>query len=340
MQTLYSTAGKNPIDAWACWSAMSAQEFYEGTIEACSSQPPNLVLGKSLAFPISLTHLRCGAPIAYRRSWQHIRDNRSGARVIWFVKRGSLVFRRSQGTFRIGSGDAGVLDSCAPFAGKIMCDSESVFESFQAVIPEHLYLTHFSKAASFSGVIPLTGRSGRLVEHLLSILAFESDCLGRSTTEPLVSAFLAAIADCMAHRQMQTPQPQRLADSRFRQVQNTILMNLSDPKLDAAKVAASCRISTRYLHHLLKTNNTSFSELLWQNRLRRARDHLGVKETGNHLIQEVAYMSGFKSAAHFCRVFKRAYGASPSRYRAAQQRVNLASAEARAPMRQRASVAA
>jgi AraC-like DNA-binding protein len=35
----------------------------------------------------------------------------------------------------------------------------------------------------------------------------------------------------------------------------------------------------------------------------------------DRLINDVAFTSGFKSAAHFCRMFKSAYGCTPREYR-------------------------
>jgi hypothetical protein len=71
----------------------------------------------------------------------------------------------------------------------------------------------------------------------------------------------------------------------------------------------------RYLCFLLKANNTSFSELVWQNRLPRARDQLVSPQTRDYPIHEIAHMSGFKSAAHFSRMFKSAYGMAPREFR-------------------------
>jgi transcriptional regulator GlxA family with amidase domain len=43
-----------------------------------------------------------------------------------------------------------------------------------------------------------------------------------------------------------------------------------------------------------------------------------VAATRNYSIREVAFMSGFKSAAHFSRRFKATYGRPPRKYRDAQ----------------------
>src|SRR5688500_14407458 len=115
MQNLFTCAGKSPADTWASWAAMSSREFYDGELEADPADVPDFTFDKALGFPMSLTQLTCRASVAYRRSWQHIRNNKVGVRVIWFVRHGSLKIVRSQGTCTIEAGEAGIIDSNAPF---------------------------------------------------------------------------------------------------------------------------------------------------------------------------------------------------------------------------------
>ena len=48
----------------------------------------------------------------------------------------------------------------------------------------------------------------------------------------------------------------------------------------------------------------------------KARDWLVSPKTRDYPIHEIAYMSGFKSAAHFSRMFRATYGMPPREYRA------------------------
>ena len=316
MQNLFSCTGKSAVDNWAAWAALSSREFYDGELETDPGQTPELTFDKALGFPMALTHITCRASVAYRRSWQHIRNNKVGVRVIWFVKHGSLKIVRSQGTCTIQAGEAGIIDSNAPFHAKIMCDGDSLHESFQAVVPAHLFLTHLPEAEKFTDTFSLDTPEGNVVQRLLDVLAGEGDHLSRKTAEPLTESFLEAIRETIGCRDMEVPRRQRLVDKRLADIENYILMNLTDPDLCYDKVAASCGISPRYLCYVLKANNTSFSDLLWRNRLPKARDWLVSPATQDYPIHEIAFMSGFKSAAHFSRMFKATYGCPPREYRA------------------------
>ena len=101
-------------------------------------------------------------------------------------------------------------------------------------------------------------------------------------------------------------------------------MHLSDSKLSIATVAKGCGISPRYLSFLLKLHGTPFSTLVWDKRLKMASGWLSQSKPSDISVSEIAYRVGFKSPAHFSRMFKRVYGMSPCEYRAANQQPEAA----------------
>ena len=84
------------------------------------------------------------------------------------------------------------------------------------------------------------------------------------------------------------------------------------------KTAKDLGISYGYLLHVLKSHGASFSKILWSSRLDQARSWLSAEGMGHLSIQQVAYMAGFKSPAHFSRLFKSATGLSPGDFRQAR----------------------
>jgi AraC-like DNA-binding protein len=317
---LFSGVGKHSGEAWKRWAEMAPREFFDGDLEADQTDAPAFTFDKALEFPVSLLHLTTHVGMGYRRSWHHIRNNRVGVRLIWLVRRGVVDSVSSTGPFTINAGEAGIVDSNAPFRQKILCDANSVFESFLMTVPAQLFLTHLPEAEKLTGSFSLNTASGQVVQRLLELMAAEGEHLSRRVAKPLAESFLEAIGDCTGCRQTSQPPRRRgLVDKRLADIENFISMNLTDPDLRYDKVAAGCGISPRYLCYLLKENNTSFSDLLWKGRLSRARDWLVSPGTRHHQISEIAFMSGFKSAAHFCRMFKSTYGRSPRDYRAAQE---------------------
>ncbi|WP_421527179.1 helix-turn-helix domain-containing protein [Pseudomonas brenneri] len=57
------------------------------------------------------------------------------------------------------------------------------------------------------------------------------------------------------------------------------------------------------------------SELLWSKRLEKSREWLLILDKKHYGISEIALLTGFKSAAHFTRMFRESYGLAPSEFR-------------------------
>jgi len=229
MRTLFSGVGKHSAGAWKTWAEMAPREFFDGDLEADQSDAPAFTFDKALEFPVSLIHLTTRVAMGYRRSWEHIRHNRIGVRLIWLVGRGVVNTVSSTGPFTIKAGDAGIVDSNSPFRQMISCDADSVFESFLMTVPAQLFLTHLPEAEKFIGSFSLNTPNGQIVRRLLEVMAAEGEQLSRRTAKPLAESFLEAIGDCTGCRQMDKPQRQRLVDKRLADIENYMLMNLTDP---------------------------------------------------------------------------------------------------------------
>lgn len=317
MQTLFSSDGISAPEARKLWAEMSRREFYDGELAIAPGNLNGVMFEKALQHPISLTHLVSRTAMSYRRTMQHIGDNRVGFRVIWFVKQGSLKITRAQGTCIIKAGEAGILDSNVPFFAALQCDADPTHESCQAIVPPDLFVTHLKQAERLIDAFSLSTPEGQVVLRLLDVLIDEGEHLGAQTAKLLVQTTLEAVAESIRASHVELPQRMGLVDRRLRDIENYILMNLTDPDLSYDRVAECCGISPRYLCYLLKARNTSFSDLVWKNRLPKAREGLVAPGTINYPINQVAYMCGFKSAAHFSRMFRSAYGCSPREYREA-----------------------
>lgn len=315
MQRVFSTSSETSRDVVTSWSKVSEREFYEGDLEVDGDRL-DFSLEKAISYPASLTKLSSrSCSLAYRRTWQHIRDNKIGFRVVWFITRGSLRIVRSSGMCEAPEGHAAILDSSAPFYAKIVPDRDGQYESLQLTVPGDMFLAHLKEADKLTEPFSLETPQGGLVRRLLDVLVEDGERLSERSAKPLVEGVLEAIADCLIDRASSIPARQTLVEKRLADIKNHILMNLSDPDLSYDRVAASCGISPRYLCYLLKAHNTSFSELLWKNRLPRARDLLLSPAVRDYPIHEIAFMCGFKSAAHFSRMFNATYGCPPRLFR-------------------------
>lgn len=316
MRTVYTYNGDNAIEFKREYSNVVREEFYDGDMDLDPVSNLNVTVEKALSRPMVLLRLRTNTGISFRRSWTHIRAKNIGIRVIWFVQRGSLKLVRSRHSCTVAAGEAGILDSGLPFFAHAIPDEEGVFEATQAIVPAYLFLSHLPAALEFDRPFTLFSTGKHVVAKLLEILFGEGDKLGSNAIDPLVIAFLEALADDINQQTVVGgSRRQSVVDKRLADIEAYIMKNLTDPELSYDEVAAKCGISPRYLCYVLKANDTSFSNLLWSQRLPKARDWLASPALQDHPIHEIALMAGFKSAAHFSRMFKAHYTCSPKEFR-------------------------
>ncbi len=90
--------------------------------------------------------------------------------------------------------------------------------------------------------------------------------------------------------------------------------SLANPHLSVTTIAERFHLSPRSLHRLFEETGTSFTQSVLERRLQRAAALL--RNAAIELpVSEVAYRSGFNDLSHFCKTFRRRYGASAGRFR-------------------------
>jgi len=94
-----------------------------------------------------------------------------------------------------------------------------------------------------------------------------------------------------------------------------IEVQLGDPGLSPATIAAAHHISVRYLYKLFEGEPTSVAGLIRERRLERCRRDLLDPSLRGVPVSTIAARWGLTNAAHFSRAFRAAYGASPVEYR-------------------------
>jgi len=316
MQPIFSLPGRISPDLSRSWAAVASKEYFAGDLEVDGGADLGFALNHVLKFPVTIMHVRSGASFSFRRSWRHIRGNQVGLRAVVIVLRGGAKIVRSSDVAIVGEGQAAIIDSNVPFCGVNLCDADSVHESIRIVMPPNVFTAHSTLSDSPAAPFDLDTGDGRVVMSLIELLIGADDSISRTVAVSLSDSILAGLAACVAARGEYAPRRLGISNIRLRDIQDYISRHFTDPDISCEKVAAGCSISKRYLCYLLKAENLSFSDLLWSARLPQAHDWLILPAMRERPIYEIARMAGFKSAAHFSRMFKRAYGSSPCDYRA------------------------
>ncbi|MEI5521101.1 helix-turn-helix domain-containing protein [Streptomyces brasiliscabiei] len=101
--------------------------------------------------------------------------------------------------------------------------------------------------------------------------------------------------------------------------------HLADADLSPEVIAGAHHISVRYLHKLFQDEGTTVGRWIQRRRLEECRRDLVLGVRNRRTIASVAGRWGFLSATHFSRVFRAAYGMSPSEWRDAAGRTRTLS---------------
>ncbi|WP_312182504.1 helix-turn-helix domain-containing protein [Arthrobacter sp.] len=101
----------------------------------------------------------------------------------------------------------------------------------------------------------------------------------------------------------------------LRRVQHFIEGQLANPDLSPGYIAAAHYMSTRSLHKLFEDSGTTVAAWIRGRRLEGARRDLADPLRNEVPVSAIGTRWGLPDPAHFSRVFRAAYGQSPSTYR-------------------------
>lgn len=318
-ETLFSFDKDNYQQCQQSYRGDDNQEYYLGdyTIEAGSVI--DVRAEKRAVGPCSVIRLRSRTGLQFKRSWHHIRKDATDVVVLWFVQRGSLLIHHSGGHSVANAGDFALTKSMTPFKIECKTDSESQHEVLHALVPSHVFREFIPEDVTTGFTLPAGGRLFNIIERLLAEVLDSGGSFQPQTEQTLLNSALSLLADSIRGQENLTRERQTIAEQRLEAVLRYIEIHLSDPKLSTAMVSQACGISPRYLSFLLKQKDIAFSDYIWDQRLKIASRWLANSRPSEISIAEIAFRVGFKSPAHFSRMFKRVYGKGPRDYRTGTQ---------------------
>ncbi len=317
--TLFVFDERNYHDCQKAFRGDKNQEYYLGDYSIEAGSIIDVRADKKTVGSCSLIHLKAKSRQFFRRSWSHIREDATDVVVLWFVKRGSLCVSHQCGRSVAKAGDFMVTKSMSPFTIDCHTDEESVHEVFHLVVPAHMFRRFLPLDVNVGFTMPADAREFQIAERILIDVFAGKGELAEHIEQLLVDSALSVLAEAIKRCENYAQARHSLAEIRLQEVLKFIDVHLSDPKLNAAMVAKACGISSRYLSHLFRQSGTSFSALVWDRRLKIANQWLSSTKAGEISIAEIAFRVGFKSPAHFSRLFKRVFKKGPREYRSSGQ---------------------
>lgn len=160
------------------------------------------------------------------------------------------------------------------------------------------------------------GLGSMLARHLES-LHQEMWHLDTSSLTALMRPTMEILATTLTGEQ--TFSPASLREFTLKRVKGYIRQNLRDPRLNTKHISEQVGISTRYLHLLFETEQTTVSAWIKKCRLHQCKDEICSPIRSNDTITSIAYKWGFNDSSHFSKSFKKEFGHSPRDYMQIQQ---------------------
>lgn len=291
------------------------QEYYLGDYSIEAGSVIDVRADKKSVGACSVIRLCSRTRLSFNRSWNHIRTDATDVVVLWFVKRGSLNISHSGGRSVAAAGEFAITKSMTPFTIECLPDEESRHEVLHVIVPSHVFREFIARDVTCGFTISAGGKLFSIIDNILKDVLDDANEFEQHTEQVLLNSALAILADSIQGYDNLTKARQSIAEQRLETVLRYIEIHLSDPRLSTTMVADACGISPRYLSFLLKQNGTTFSEHIWSQRLSVASRWLASSKPTEISIAEIAFRVGFKSPAHFSRMFKRVYHKGPREYR-------------------------
>lgn len=314
-EMLFSLNPKNYRECQQVFRGEREQEYYRGDFWVEDASTIDVRSERKAVGPVSIIRQRSATNLFFRRTRQHIREDATDLSILWFVKHGKLAFSNQCGNKVARPGDFAITRSMSPFFIECQTDGESAHEFIHVTVPTHILRAHIPQDFSTGLFMPLERPELAIAENILTDIFSDDGVLSEDSAKVLIDTVLTLVGNAVRASEEAVPARQTIADRRLQEVLRFIEVHLSDPQLSTAMVAKGCGISPRYLSFLLRFKGTSFSELVWEQRLEKARDWLRSSDPRDISISEIAYGVGFKSPAHFSRMFKRVFGLNPREFR-------------------------
>lgn len=313
-ETLFSFDRRNFHECQGRYRGDRDQEYYRGDCWIEDGSKVEVRSERRAVGPVSIIRQRSASNLFFRRTWQHIREDATDLSILWFVRYGQITLTDQFGSRTVPAGGFALTRSTTPFFMACRTDDDSVHEVLHVTVPTHVLRKFIPCDHQSSLAMPTKPVEIVIAENILTDTFEDDGALGTEAAQLLTDTALKLIGTAL-RKQEAAPARRTITERRQDDVLRYIEVHLSDPKLSAKMVASACGISLRYLSWLLQVKGTSFSEAVWRQRLEKAKLSLAEADLQERTIAEICYGLGFKSPAHFSRLFKRVFEVSPRDYR-------------------------
>lgn len=290
-------------------------EFYEGDLLRFPESEVDVKIAKRPAGKYRIYKTTSHSGFSYFRSTSHIRTDNIDMTVILFVKKGRMIITYPGRHYEIGTGECAITHSLKAYHLTFKPDPGGIVEVLNITVKGPKFCSKLTTDLEIGR--PLSTAKGKmfLAERILTMLFEEDATVDAEDAERMIETVLDNVVCAIGEIAGPPQRPLTISDQRVMDIKRYIDENFNNANLNTKIVAENCGISIRYLCYILKRAELSFSQLLWDRRMAVAEAWLADERMRHNPISLIAFSAGFKSSAHFSRMFKTRNKISPIEYR-------------------------
>ena len=253
-------------------------------------------------------------PATVEHGARHVAQTRERRFRVVLAVRGAVTLRHAGRDATLEDGDFTLLDDSAPYR----LDFDAPTRSLCIAVPPSTMKAYLPTPTRICGLrMPANRPLNKVASTMLLALwaEIENEYLPAEQRPALARSFLQVVAASYAVYHTSPVQRSVVAAARLTEIKQYIETHLRSPDLTPTAIAAAFGCSRRYVRLLFATEHDSVTAYLLRRRLEECAFELVQPQWFGRSITATALDWGFRSATHFARAFKTAYGAAPRAYK-------------------------
>ena len=311
----FTTAGLEPRHKLAYWNDRACESFSPLVSDPVDIQSFHGSIARTAIGDMTLAEVHSEAQTV-RHSRAHVARTRSSLFFLHLQMYGESISRQDGREALLRAGDFTLCDTTRHY--------DIVFPGINCMlvlgIPDAKLRRHIASPECLVA-IPMQASNG--VGALLSsfLRNYWAEC-HHAFDEAAAERAMVAILDLLGAAYADMPRARSdcssLATAHRIRIINFIESHLHDPDLTPSRIAAACRMTPRYLHHLFSDQEETVARYILRRRLDACARALVSSAQRGRTVTAIAFDHGFNSPTHFGRVFRAKFDRTPLEFRREQ----------------------